>query len=153
MEIRALVPADLEEICGLARETLVQPWSRRQFKEELGVHSGIRLAARGGELLGFALFRQALDEAELLLLAVAEGHRRQGVGSSLLYRGHEIVRNRGAVCCYLEVRRRNRGARLFYEAMGYRSLGLRHRYYHRPDDDAVVMKRRLRREDENSQGA
>ena len=44
----------------------------------------------------------------------------------------------------LEVRRSNTAAQALYERHGFEVLGVRRRYYTGPDEDALVMRRRLR---------
>ena len=62
-----------------------EAWTRNQCLGVLAM-PGVRLtlAEVDDEPAGFALVRRVLDEEELLLLAVARDHRRQGVGRALL---------------------------------------------------------------------
>ena len=52
-----------------------------------------------------------------------------------------VTEERGAVCCFLEVRSRNAGAIALYEKSGYEKIALRRNYY--PDDDAAIYRRPL----------
>ena len=47
----------------------------------------LTLARQGRRVVGFSLHRIILDEAELLLLAIAPDMRRRGIGRSLIERG------------------------------------------------------------------
>lgn len=95
----------------------------------------------GGAIAGFALGRVAADEAELFQIATLPEFRRQGIAGRLLDRLHAGMRERGAACCFLEVRSRNAGAIALYEKSGYERIALRKNYY--PDDDAVIYRRSL----------
>lgn len=106
-----------------------EAWTRSQC---LGV-----LAMPGVQLLlacdddtpaGFALTRTIMDEAELLLLAVAPAHRGRGVGGALLRAAIEDCRAAGAERLHLEVRGGNPAVRL-YEAAGFARIGERRGYY------------------------
>jgi ribosomal protein S18 acetylase RimI-like enzyme len=44
----------------------------------------LRIATRGDTICGFALIRAIVDEAELLLIAVAPAAQHQGIGAALL---------------------------------------------------------------------
>ncbi len=70
-------------------------------------------------------------------MAVGAGQRRQGVASRLL--GEFLSDVTGAV--YLEVRESNEAARALYRRWGFSEEGVRRGYYHRPVEDAVVMRR------------
>ena len=96
---------------------------------------------RGGIVAGFALGRVAADEAELFQIATLPEFRRQGIAERLLTELHSKMQERGAVCCFLEVRSRNAGAIALYEKSGYEKIALRRNYY--PDDDAAIYRRPL----------
>jgi [ribosomal protein S18]-alanine N-acetyltransferase len=77
---------------------------------------------------GFALSRQVLDEAELLLLATAPDMRRRGVGAALLRSVEARARSEGAVSLHLEVREGNDAIKLYRRA-GLNKIGQRRDYY------------------------
>ena len=74
-------------------------------------------------------------------MATLPEFRRQGIAERLLSELHTKAQERGAVCCFLEVRSRNAGAIALYEKSGYEKIALRRNYY--PDDDAVIYRRPL----------
>lgn len=85
--------------------------------------------ARDGEaVLGFALGRVVLREAELLLLAVKRGSQGAGVGRKLLQRFVEVAVARGAQRLHLEVRDGNPAIKL-YRSAGFAEVGRRKNYY------------------------
>ena len=77
---------------------------------------------------GFALVRTVLDEAELLLLAVAPDFRRQGIGGALLRAAIADVEQTGTKIMHLEVRAGNEAGRL-YTQNGFHKVGERRGYY------------------------
>jgi len=79
---------------------------------------------------GFALSRQAIDEEELLLIAVRPEHRRLGIGSALLERLVAEVRMRGVTRIFLEMREGN-PAETLYRKYGFEPVGRRPNYYNR----------------------
>lgn len=122
-------------------------WSLRAFFEEAAKPSAILLALldEREEPAGFLLAQRVLDEAELAKIAVCPELRRQGMGDALL---SALMILLGAdVTVYLEVRQSNRAAVQLYEKHGFVQAGLRKRYYHDPEESAVIMRRDPQKED------
>lgn len=103
----------------------------------------LSLARDGEDVIGFALARIVVKEAELLLLAVRSGHRGRGVGQILLRRFADIATSRGATRLHLEVRDGNRAVSLYTKA-GFAQVGRRRNYYRGRDGqvyDALTLAR------------
>jgi ribosomal-protein-alanine N-acetyltransferase len=143
--VRPARAEDLDRIVWLEEASFADPWPRELLAYEL-THAGsiLLVAARGeGEpASGYVLFRHALDEAELLRLAVAPEERRRGIARSLLASGLERLRFEGVETCFLEVRANNTGAIACYEGMGFHPAGRRRGYY-RDGTDALIYARSL----------
>jgi [ribosomal protein S18]-alanine N-acetyltransferase len=88
--------------------------------------------AGDGPPQGFALWRNAADEAEILSLGVAPAARRGGIGRALL----RAIMARGSIGgvrrLYLEVAEDNLAAQGLYLAAGFSKVGRRRAYYRRP---------------------
>lgn len=139
--VRPAGPTDLQALCALemAAASAPAPWSRVQLADSLAQHR-VLLAERAGSLLGYAVFRELCDEAELFNILVSPEARRQGIGRLLL---HALIAALGqARCLHLEVRAGNAAAIALYEGEGFARVGLRRGYY--PADagreDAVLMR-------------
>ncbi|MDP1028238.1 GNAT family N-acetyltransferase [Sphingomonas sp. KR1UV-12] len=106
-----------------------EAWTRSQCLGVLAM-PGVQLllAYDADDPAGFALTRTIMDEAELLLLAVAPEHRRRGVGGALLRSVIADCRDVGAAKLHLEVRGGNPAAQL-YEGAGFEKVGERRGYY------------------------
>ncbi len=124
------------------------PWSARDFRAFLADSTCfVELAHHGMALAGFALFRVASGEAELLTLAVAPDARRQGHARRLLAQGLEKARRRGAERCFLEVAESNGAALALYRAAGFAEVGRRKGYYRHhglASMDALVLEASLK---------
>lgn len=122
--------------------TTPRPWSEGEFADLLRDPACLlQTRMRGAELLGFALLRQVLEEAELLTLAVIPSARRQGIAQDLLLAG--TARMPDADQCILEVARDNMAARALYARLGFVEAGCRPRYYRAPDGtttDALILR-------------
>ena len=86
--------------------------------------------ADGEPAVGFALSRGAMDEEELLLIAVAPAYRGRGIGERLLARFMAEARARGAERLFLEMREGN-PAETLYRRHGFTNVGRRRHYYRR----------------------
>jgi len=96
-----------------------------------------RVAIEGDRVVGFLVARTlAVDEREILNLAVALDFRRKGVARALL--DHALDGFRGTV--FLEVRESNEIAQEFYKSLGFKALSKRAGYYSSPPESAIVMK-------------
>ncbi|HYO12326.1 MAG TPA: ribosomal protein S18-alanine N-acetyltransferase [Thermoanaerobaculia bacterium] len=136
--VRPARPEDLDRIVRLEEASFTDPWPRELLAYEL-THTGsiVLVASRAEDPSGYAVFRYALDEAELLRLAVAPEERRRGVARALVAGGLERLRAEGVEACFLEVRANNEGAISLYEAIGFHRAGRRRGYY-RDGTDALI---------------
>ncbi len=106
-----------------------EAWSEAQCAGILALpRSALIIARVDGNVAGFGLLRWVLDEAELLLLAVAPAHQRHAIGTVLLRSVLQSARGDKAKRIFLEVRDSN-PARLFYEQSGFVRVGTRPHYY------------------------
>ncbi|MFC7498943.1 ribosomal protein S18-alanine N-acetyltransferase [Enterovirga sp. GCM10030262] len=103
----------------------------------------LSLARAGDEVVGFALGRFVVNEAELLLLAIKRDAQGRGIGQSLLDRFISIATSRGAERLHLEVREGNHAVKLYSRA-GFIEVGRRGGYYSGRDGqvyDALTLAR------------
>jgi len=88
------------------------------------------VAEEKGEVAGFLIAeREARKVAHIVTIDVAEGWRRQRVGSLLMDAAEEWAREQQLVLVYLEAAENNAPARSFYEARGYRKADHVRNYY------------------------
>jgi ribosomal-protein-alanine N-acetyltransferase len=138
VEIRRLTFADLPQVVAIERRAFSTPWSLAMFVLELSKPSGICLAAElEGELVGYLVCSRYDTVWHLMNIAVEPERRRRGIGGALLNALLERVGDDAQVT--LEVRRSNQGAVALYERFGFRSAGVRRRYYADNGEDAVIM--------------
>lgn len=143
IEIRELREEDIETLAQIEAEVFSMPWSANAFRELLGnSYCTYLVALIEGEIVGGAGFTALCGEANIDNVVVSEKYRRQGVGQALL---REMI-SRGeaeqAQAFTLEVRVGNEAAIRLYEKFGFRSEGIRPRFYEKPVEDAMIMWRR-----------
>ena len=139
LDIRRLTYADLPQVIAIERRAFPTPWSLAMFVLELSKPSGICLAAMLENRLAGYLICSRYDRVwHIMNVAVDPDVRRRGLGTALLTRLLERVDDDEARYT-LEVRRSNDGAIALYERFGFRTAGLRRRYYQDNGEDALVM--------------
>jgi ribosomal-protein-alanine N-acetyltransferase len=138
VSVRRLAYSDLPAVISIERRSFPTPWSLAMFVLELSKPSGICLAAHAGErLLGYVVCSRYDQVWHLMNIAVAPEHRRTGIAGRLLARLFEEAGD--TLPFTLEVRVSNRNAIGMYERFGFRSAGVRPRYYHDNGEDALIM--------------
>ena len=138
VEVRRLAYSDLPAVISIERRSFPTPWSLAMFVLELSKPSGICLAASAGEeLLGYVVCSRYDQVWHLMNIAVAPEHRDSGVAGLLMKR--LISESEGKLPFTLEVRVSNQRAIGMYERFGFRSAGVRPRYYHDNGEDALIM--------------
>ena len=138
IQVRRLAYSDLPAVISIERRSFPTPWSLAMFVLELSKPSGICLAASAGEeLVGYVVCSRYDQVWHLMNVAVAPERRRSGIARDLI--GKLVEEGGGSLPFTLEVRVSNRPAITMYERFGFRSAGVRPRYYHDNGEDALIM--------------
>jgi ribosomal-protein-alanine N-acetyltransferase len=90
-------------------------------------------------IVGFVGVWLTPDEAHIVTIAVRESHRGRGIGELLLIAAIALATINDREVITLEVRASNQAAQALYEKYGFRSVGVRPRYYSDNHEDAVIM--------------
>jgi len=150
--ILPLLPRHSAALSRLHREDFIRPWSSGEFAELLAERTVFGFAAfetgnaKAGPM-GFVLARLAAGEAEILTVAVARSHRRQGLGRQLMEAVLRRLHALRAEALFLEVDETNLAAIALYRRLGFRDVGKRPAYYDTTDGrkaNALVLRRDLR---------
>jgi ribosomal-protein-alanine N-acetyltransferase len=140
--IRAATVGDLPGILSIERIAFSDPWTADAFRSMIGqAHVMTMVAEQSAQVVGYSVAWAVGDEAELANLAVAPALRGTGVAKRLLDHLLADLDARGGANVYLEVRDSNAAAQALYRSRGFVSAGRRKGYYHKPTEDAVVMRR------------
>ena len=144
--VRQARPSDVDDVAAIERRAFSDPWSASSFRALFGnpvVDFAVAEDAITGRLLGYVVAWIVVDEAEIANLAVAEGVRRGGVGTRLLDHALEAAAKRRARVVFLEVRESNTAAQALYVSRRFAIAGRRTKYYRKPVEDALVLRREL----------
>ncbi len=143
--IRPATLADIDKIMEIEKQSFSDPWQRRSMTSLIGdsrVFFSVAEAV-GGVIKGYVTAWFVLNEGEIGNLAVAPQWRASGVGSSLLDGVISHSADHGIRILFLEVRQSNVAARRLYSSRGFVEIGRRSRYYRRPVEDAIVLRRSI----------
>jgi ribosomal protein S18 acetylase RimI-like enzyme len=135
--IRVAAPADAEPIARLVTE-LGYPTSSSQMSERLRAvlrdeDYDTLVAHDAGQILGFIgtrvgpLYESDDRYGQIMVLSVASGHRRRGIGRMLVQAAESILADRGARVLVVTTGNQRADAHAFYEKNGYTFTGRRYR--------------------------
>ena len=145
--VRPATRADLDRVVAIERAAFSDPWTLDAFAALLANPRVLFAVAEGtpdgggAGVVGYVVAWFVVDEAEVANVAVALEARGRGIGARLLDEAIHVARREGAAAVYLEVRDSNAAARALYASRGFVEVGRRRRYYRRPVEDALVMRR------------
>jgi len=144
LSVRPFAPPDLPHVAGIVRESLRENYPTSLY---IDIHrwwrDGFLVAENGASVLGFlAAVVNAPGTARVLMLAVREPYRRQGIGSRLMDSFIGECGMRGLQNLELEVRKSNVAAIRFYARYGFQISNLIPRFY-TDGEDGFKMRRHL----------
>lgn len=145
LRYRDMTADDLDAVVDAERLVYPFPWTRGNFADSLAAGHGAWLAQEHGQMTGYAVMMQILDEAHLLNITVLPELQRCGRGSAMLMHLFDQARARAVTRMLLEVRPGNLGGQALYRRHGFAEIGRRRDYYpaHEGREDAIVMARDL----------
>ena len=128
---------DLQAISVIENQCFSDPWTFNMLKSgyENANFKGFNYIANG-EIVGYIGVTHVLDEGNIDLVAVSKDYRNKGIGTLLIEKAHEYLKENGVTAVYLEVRKSNLSAINLYEKCGYKKIGERKNYY--ITEDAVL---------------
>lgn len=140
-KITAVVQEDLEAIAAIEQMAQQFPWRLTQFESSLQEgHQAWKLCI-DGNIVAYTIWREVLDEAELLTIAVSPRFQGRGLGQHLFHFMLDQCRKRQVAQCFLEVAENNNSAICFYLRHGCVEIDRRKNYYQPGSVTAIVMKK------------
>lgn len=128
--------AQLEKLC------FSDPWSEKSVASELENKWALWLVALEDDVVvGYIGSQTAVDETDVMNVAVHPDHRRKGVAEALIGNLVSELKARGSHALMLEVRDSNVPAISLYEKLGFLQVGLRKNYYHNPKEHARILRK------------
>lgn len=131
-------PATAADLAAVAAIALSQPrsagWTLAQFKEAL---ERIQVLD-DGQVRGYAVCYEVFPEVQLVDLAIRPDDEGLGLGRRLLEEAFAGFKTRGSTRVTLEVSGANEPARGLYDALGFKVVGRRTKFYN-DGSDAILM--------------
>jgi ribosomal-protein-alanine N-acetyltransferase len=127
--IRPMLMSDLTEIVAIENALQFTPWTQKLFVDSLQAGHICEVLTLDNKIIGFAVMRINLDEAELLNIAITQTKQRQGFAQQLLNYLLKMAIQHKVKCIYLEVRKSNTAAIQFYCKNGFVQIAVRKNYY------------------------
>jgi len=148
LRIEPMQREDLQGVLAIEHASFSLPWTAEMFagdleRDDLAEILVARWAEAGdpAPVAGFLCYWIVQDEMHINNLAVDPRWRRRGIATALLGVSLARARARGARHAFLEVRASNLAAQALYRRAGFAAAGTRQRYYSKPVEDAVIMRR------------
>ena len=139
IEIIRMNESHVSAVAELERQNFSEPWPEIAVRSELTNALALWLVAvEDGVVAGYVGSQTVLQEADMMNIAVSESHRRRGIARMLV---EELIRQLDAYQLTLEVRASNAPAIALYEKLGFTQVGLRKNYYHKPKEDALILRK------------
>jgi ribosomal-protein-alanine N-acetyltransferase len=138
--IRRMQETDLDSVLSIEKVSYPVPWTRGIFSDCLRVGYPSWVLLDYDTIIGYVLFSVGADEAHLLNICIAPDMRRQGLAKNFLIELFGLLKNKGIISLFLEVRKSNSHAISMYESMGFKRIGTRKDYYKSVDgqEDALT---------------
>lgn len=136
----------IQQIAGIERSLFAhEAWSAAQINSLLENNFNRVIYAVDESkkvLVGYCMYNQLFEDAEILKIGTHPDYQRQGVASQLLNVMRQTLRLAGAERILLEVREDNLSAIAFYNRHGFEQIALRKNYYDNHDNTrthALIM--------------
>ena len=125
MIIRKMELRDLSQVVMIEESLFSDPWTENAFRDTLDQKEAdfVVAVSEQEEIIGYCGAYRALDEAEIVNVAIRKKDQNQG----------------GVHFFILEVRESNLSAQHCYEKLGFKSIGIRKNFYDCPRENALIM--------------
>jgi ribosomal-protein-alanine N-acetyltransferase len=144
VQIRWMIRRDMPEVLKIEHESFEFNWTEEDFLACLRQRNCIGMVAEHeNHVIGFMIYELHKTKLHILNFAVASGFRRLGVGAQMIEKLINKLSQQRRQEIVLEVRETNLVAQKFYQAQGFRAVGVLRGHYADSAEDAYVMHYRL----------
>ncbi len=138
---REMTLSDIPAVCAIERLSFPTPWSEDSFQSELLYNqlAFYYVLELKGHVVAYGGLWTVAGEGHITNIAVHPAFRGRGLGRRVTEAMLEAGSRMGCTRFTLEVRPGNGPAVALYESLGFRSVGVRPRYYQDTGEDALIM--------------
>ncbi len=140
--IKKMTKDDIDAVISIEEKAYgPHHWSKKSFLDEISNELAwyYSLFNSDGKLVAYAGTWHILEEAHITNIAVDIDYRRKNYGQALLSKIIDDCYSEKIKYITLEVRVSNVPAINLYEKFGFKSFGIRKKYYQDNDEDANIM--------------
>lgn len=153
--VRRMREEDIPQVVEIEKIAFSRPWTKSIFKAALLLpyaayyvaveeSSGKNTADKTGDnipdkVVGMCGVKKIFEEGDISNVAVHPAHRGRGISRRMLEILMSEARADGVQAFTLEVRAGNEVAVNLYESLGFRTEGVRPRFYDDPVEDGLIM--------------
>lgn len=140
LTIEKMTLEDLPQVMAIENVSFSLPFTENLFRMEMNLDvASLYVARLQGVVVGYIDYWLVGPEMHLITIAVDPKLRRTHIGCSLIEFMIRDARKNKAAEIVLDVRASNQEALGLYAKYGFKQIGLRKKYYHDNDEDALVM--------------
>ena len=143
VETNKMEKPDIDEVFEIEKASYGEHhWSKDSFFNEVDNKISYYIVAKEPEtkeVVGYLGSWLIVDECHITNVAVNPKHRRQKIAQQLLIQLINHCYEQFIKYITLEVRVSNTAAINLYEKFGFKSVGVRKKYYQDNDEDALIM--------------
>lgn len=141
VELQPMSLDHLDEVVRIENDMFPTPWTRKAFEYDLSSNQLAHyfVLKKDDKIIGYSGIWLFGHIAHLTTICITREFLNTGLGRWLLLKTMKLGEEMGVARYTLEVRETNTAAIKLYENCGYRKVGVREKYYHEIDEDAVVM--------------
>ncbi|MGZ7043177.1 MAG: ribosomal protein S18-alanine N-acetyltransferase [Methanobacterium sp.] len=139
MIIREFKRPDIKRVLEIEIESFNDPYPPSILTDIYNLGAGFLVAQHDNIIVGYIIFWiRYEDEGHIISLAIDKKYRKKGMASELVKNVINIFTKCNLREIKLEVRKGNKGARKFYQKMGFDEKDILESYYE-DGEDAVIM--------------
>lgn len=143
IKISVMTLPDLDSICNILTCEFDDFWNYNVFKSELeNKNSKYVIAKLNDEIVGFGGIWFSVDDIHITNIVVKKCYRNKKIGTLILSALIDMGKNQAQKSITLEVNSNNIPAQKLYENFGFKTIGIRKKYYNNTDD-AIIMTKEL----------
>ena len=140
VHIRWMIRRDMPEVLAIEQECFEFPWFEEDFIRCLRQRNCIGMVAEASErVVGFMVYELHKHRLHVLNFAVAERHRRRGIGTQMAKKLITKLSHDRRSRIMLEIRETNLAAQLFFRSLGFRATSVLRKFYEDTPEDAYLM--------------
>lgn len=144
VHIRWMIRSDMPRVLEIENSSFEFPYDEADFTNLLRRCNVIGMVAESvDEVLGYVIYELHRNRIYVPVFAVCPGHRRRGVGSSMVRKLLGKLSPDRRTSISVEVRETNLEAQTFFRSQGFRAISVVRAPYEETDEDAYLMEYRL----------